>query len=119
MNREHEAPGGETAVASRALPRRLWLVTLMLGALLWGAVAAAIALTDDTILVPNLILLGTFLVPVCTVLFVLARPREAHLSVETLMVGFLAGGTAGVVLTGVRRITARSARRRATGRPRR
>ena len=49
---------------------------------------------------PNLILLGTFLVPVCTVLFVLARPREAHLSVEVLILGFLAGGTAGVVLTG-------------------
>jgi len=97
---EHEARGHETAATPSTLPRRLWLVTLELGALLWAAVAVAIALTDDTILVPNLILLGTFLVPVCTVLFVLARPREAHLSVETLMVGFLAGGTAGVVLTG-------------------
>jgi protease PrsW len=67
---------------------------------LWAAVAVAIALTDNTVLVPNLILLGTFLVPVCTILFVLGRPREAHLSVETLMLGFVAGGTAGVVLTG-------------------
>jgi RsiW-degrading membrane proteinase PrsW (M82 family) len=87
-------------VAPGALPGRLWLATLVLGALLWAAVAVAIALTDDTVLVPNLILLGTFLVPVCTVLFVLARPREAHLSVEVLILGFLAGGTAGVVLTG-------------------
>ena len=90
----------ETVVAPSALPRRLWLVALVLGALLWAAVAVAVALTDDTILVPNLILLGTFLVPVCTVLFVLARPREAHLAVEVLILGFLAGGTAGVVLTG-------------------
>jgi protease PrsW len=88
------------AVAPGSLPRRLWLVVLIVGAVLWIAVAGAIALTDNTILVPNLILLGTFLVPVCTVLFVLARPREAHLSLETLVLGFLAGGTAGVALTG-------------------
>ena len=97
---EPETHGREAVVAPGTLPRRLWLVTLLLGALLWAAVAVAIALTDDTVLVPNLILLGTFLVPVCTVLFVLSRPREAHLSVETLILGFLAGGTAGVVLTG-------------------
>jgi protease PrsW len=90
----------ERAVAPSAIPRRLWLVAFLVGAALWAAVAVAIALTDNTVLVPNLILLGTFLVPVCTILFVLGRPREAHLSVETLMLGFLAGGTAGVVLTG-------------------
>jgi protease PrsW len=86
--------------APGALPRRLWWVALLAGAVLWIAVAVAIALTDNTILVPNLILLGTFLVPVCTVLFVLSRPHEAHLPVEVLMLGFLAGGTAGVVLAG-------------------
>ena len=96
----HEAGRDEPVVAPGALPGRLWLATLIFGAVLWAAVAVAIALTDDTVLVPNLILLGTFLVPVCTVLFVLARPREAHLSVEVLILGFLAGGTAGVVLTG-------------------
>jgi RsiW-degrading membrane proteinase PrsW (M82 family) len=97
---EHDARGDETVVTPSALPRRLWLWTLVLGALLWVAVAVAIALTDNTILVPNLLLLGSFLVPVCTVLFVLERPREAHLSVETLILGFLAGGTAGVVFAG-------------------
>jgi protease PrsW len=96
----HDIRGTADVVEPRALPRRLWLWTFIAGALLWGAVAAAIALTDNTIFAPNLILLGTFLVPVCTVLFVLARPREAHLTVETLVLGFLAGGTAGVVLTG-------------------
>ncbi len=95
---EHEVR--EHAVAPETLPRRLWLVTLVLGAVLWAAVTVAVALTDDTILVPNLILLGSFLVPVCTVLFVLGRPREAHLSIEAIILGFLAGGTAGVVLTG-------------------
>jgi fatty acid desaturase len=54
----------ERAVAPGTLPRRLWLVTFLVGAVLWAAVAVAIALTDNTVLVPNLILLGTFLVPV-------------------------------------------------------
>jgi hypothetical protein len=35
------------------------------------------------------------------VLFVLSRPHEAHLRTETLMLGFLAGGTAGLVLSAV------------------
>jgi RsiW-degrading membrane proteinase PrsW (M82 family) len=84
-----------------AVPRRLWLVALVIGVVAWFAGAASTAITEDTILVPNIIILGTFLVPVCTVLFVLGRPREAHLSAETLVLGFLAGGTAGVVLTAV------------------
>jgi RsiW-degrading membrane proteinase PrsW (M82 family) len=87
-------------IAPQTLPRRIWLWCFIAGVVLWVAVAGAIALTDNTIFVPNLILLGTFLVPVCTVLWVLSRPREAHLSVETLVLGFLAGGTAGVLLTG-------------------
>jgi protease PrsW len=84
-----------------ALPPRLWLIALVVGAVCWIGGAASTAITEDTILVPNIIILGTFLVPVCTVLFVLGRPREAHLSAETLVLGFLAGGTAGVVLTAV------------------
>jgi RsiW-degrading membrane proteinase PrsW (M82 family) len=90
----------ETVVEPARLPRRMWLVTLVVGAALWFAVAVAVAATNDTILVPTLILLGTFLVPVSTVLFVLSQPRRAYLSVETIMVGFLAGGTAALVLSG-------------------
>jgi RsiW-degrading membrane proteinase PrsW (M82 family) len=83
------------------LPRRLWLVTLVVGGVLWGAVAAAILATGNTILAPNLILLGTFLVPVCTVLFVLSRPRpDSELTVQAVVLGFLAGGTGGVMVTG-------------------
>jgi RsiW-degrading membrane proteinase PrsW (M82 family) len=97
---ERHRSGSRDVMTPDRVPRHLWLVTLILGTLLWVTVTVAVALTDNTILVPNLILLGTFLVPVCTVLFVIARPREAHLQVETLVLGFLAGGTAGVILTG-------------------
>jgi RsiW-degrading membrane proteinase PrsW (M82 family) len=95
------ASHGEAPLAPEAIPRRLWLIALVVGLVLWIAGAASTAITEDTILVPNIIILGTFLVPVCTVLFVLARPREAHLTAETLVLGFLAGGTAGLVLTAV------------------
>jgi RsiW-degrading membrane proteinase PrsW (M82 family) len=97
---ESERPIHEAVVAPGALPRRMWLVTLLVGTGLWAVVAVAILLTDNTILVPNLILLGTFLVPVCTLLFVLGRPRATGLSVQGIVLGFLAGGTAGVVFTG-------------------
>jgi hypothetical protein len=92
---ESERPIHEAVVAPGALPRRMWLVTLVIGAVLWAVVAVAILLTDNTILVPNLILLGTFLVPVCTLLFVLGRPRATGLSVQAIVLGFLAGGPPG------------------------
>jgi len=97
-------PPGAPPLEPAAIPRHLWLVALVVGAVAWVAAAAATALTDDTILVPNLIILGTFLVPVCTLLFVLSRPHEAHLRTETLLLGFLAGGTAGVVLSALTEI---------------
>jgi hypothetical protein len=34
------------------------------------------------------------------VLFILSRPRQAHLSVETIVLGLMAGGTAALVLSG-------------------
>jgi protease PrsW len=94
----------EPTLTPDTLPRHLWLVALLVGAAVWIVGAVVTAITDDTILVPNIIILGTFLVPVCTVLFVLSRPREAHLTTEALVLGFLAGGTAGVVLTAVTEI---------------
>jgi RsiW-degrading membrane proteinase PrsW (M82 family) len=88
-------------VTPDVIPRRLWLWGLAIGGLVLLAAAVITEVTEDTILIPNVILLGSFLVPVCTVLFVLARPHETHLTVEMLMLGFLAGGTVGVVLTAV------------------
>jgi protease PrsW len=88
-------------IAPTALPRRLWLATFAGGCVLWLAAAAAFLATENTILAPNLILVGTFLVPICTVLFLLARPRaDAHLPVQAMLLGFLLGGTAGVVASG-------------------
>ena len=59
-------------VEPAAVPRRLWLI-LVAGVVVWIAVVIT-ALTKDTILVPTVLILGTFLVPVGAVPFVLARP---------------------------------------------
>jgi RsiW-degrading membrane proteinase PrsW (M82 family) len=96
-----EARGTLGVVESGALPRRLWLWALVVGGIVLLGAAFITALTENEILIPNVILVGSFLVPVCTVLFVLARPHETHLTVEMLLLGFLAGGTVGVVLTAV------------------
>jgi protease PrsW len=93
--------GTATVVEAQALPRNLWLYALIVGLVVLLIAAFITELTDDTILIPNVILVGSFLVPVCAVLFVLGLPRRTHLSVEVLILGFLAGGTAGVVVTAV------------------
>ena len=89
----------DAVLTPSSLRRHLWLYVLLGGIALWVAGAVVTEVTEDTILVPNVIILGSFLVPVCTVLFVLGRPRQAHLRLETLLLGFLAGGTGGLVLS--------------------
>ncbi len=99
-----ETRGTSAVVQAQAVPRRLWLYVLVIGVVVLLIVAFITEITDDTILVPNVIMVGSFLVPVCAVLFVLGLPRETHLTVEVLVLGFLAGGTAGVVVTAVTEI---------------
>jgi protease PrsW len=43
------------------------------------------------------IILGSFLVPVSMIVFALSRSREGHLPTEAILVGFVAGGTLGLV----------------------
>ena len=96
-----ERRGTAAVVEAHTVPRRLWLDALVVGLVVLLVAAVITEITNDTILVPNVILVGSFLVPVCTVLFVLSRPRVTYLTVEVLVLGFLAGGTAGVVLSAV------------------
>jgi RsiW-degrading membrane proteinase PrsW (M82 family) len=96
-----ETRGTSAVVEAHALPRRLWLYALGIGVVVLLIAAFITEITDDTILVPNVIIVGSFLVPVCCLLFVLGLPRVTYLTVEVLVLGFLAGGTAGVVVTAV------------------
>jgi protease PrsW len=81
--------------------RRSWPRVLAAGAVAWLLSAGITALTRDTILVPTVILLGSFLVPVTVVAFALERSGTERLPAATLLTGFLAAGTLGVVLSAV------------------
>jgi RsiW-degrading membrane proteinase PrsW (M82 family) len=77
--------------------QRLWLLVLGAGAVVWLLAAVITAVTKDTILVPTLILVGSFFVPVAMVSFALTREREGALSAQIVAVGFVAGGTVGLL----------------------
>jgi protease PrsW len=76
---------------------RLWLWVLLVGTAVWLVTAIVTGITDVTHLIPNLILVGSFLVPVSVVLFALARASEGHLTGQAVILGFLGGGTLGTV----------------------
>jgi protease PrsW len=79
----------------------LWAWVLLGGAGIWLVTAVATGLTDLDHLIPNVVLLGSFLVPVSLVLFALARTSDGYLSVEHVIIGFLGGGTIGTVFAGI------------------
>lgn len=93
----------ESSVSDVAAPRplissrNLWWILLIVGAAIWLFAAVITGVTRDTILVPTVIILGSFLVPVSMVVFALSRSREGHLSAESIFLGFVAGGTIGLV----------------------
>jgi RsiW-degrading membrane proteinase PrsW (M82 family) len=66
----------------------------------WIVGAGATAATGDEILVPTLILTGSFLVPVAMVMFAFTREGEDELPEDALILAFVLGGSVGVVLAG-------------------
>jgi RsiW-degrading membrane proteinase PrsW (M82 family) len=96
------AAGDRAAVAEPRrliVSKRLWLWVLLVGAAIWLITAIATGITDVTHMIPNVILLGSFLVPVSMVLFALSRASEGHLTAEAVLLGFLGGGTLGTVFS--------------------
>ncbi len=81
------------------IPRRLWKLMLGVGAVVWIVAAVITELTNDNILVPTVIIVGSFMVPVTVAAFALSRDREGYLTTEEVVLGFLAAGTLGVVTT--------------------
>jgi RsiW-degrading membrane proteinase PrsW (M82 family) len=71
-------------------------VLLAVGAPIWIVAAVITGITEDTILLPTVVLLGSFLVPVTMVVFALSRPRVNHLTLEVVALGFFGGGTLGL-----------------------
>jgi RsiW-degrading membrane proteinase PrsW (M82 family) len=77
--------------------RRSWLLALGVGAVVWIAAVVVTGVTKDTILVPTVILVGSFFVPLAMVVFATTRVGDGGLTLEALGAGFLAGGTLGVL----------------------
>lgn len=95
----HVAEPGAAAEHLVRLPERLWKVVLAVGAAVWAVAALVTEVTGDTILVPTVIVVGSFLVPTTMVAFALSRDREGHLTTEGVVLGFLGAGTLAVVGT--------------------
>jgi hypothetical protein len=57
--------GTSAVVEAHALPRRLWLYALVIGLVVLLVAAFVTAITEDTILMPNVIVVGSFLASCC------------------------------------------------------
>jgi RsiW-degrading membrane proteinase PrsW (M82 family) len=73
-----------------------WWKTLLLGFLLWAVTIVVTVITRNTNLIPTLILLGSFLVPFCVVLFVVERISGTVSILQTILL-FFVGGVCGVL----------------------
>jgi protease PrsW len=56
---------------------RLWVVILVVGAVVSLVSALVVAITEDTILVPTLLIVGSFFVPLAMVAFAMSRRARA------------------------------------------
>jgi protease PrsW len=78
-----------------------WFKVLLFGSALWIVIAFITALTRNPILVPTVILLGSFVAPVAVVTYALERLDDGNLSAQVIFGAFLAGGTVGLTLAGL------------------
>ncbi len=68
-----------------------WWKALLIGLALWAASIAVTAVTLNSNLIPTLILLGSFLVPFCVVLFAAERITGTMTATNIVLVFFLSG----------------------------
>src|SRR6188472_530888 len=97
LAREAKTPAAHEHFAH--LPTRLWKVLLAGGVVTWLIAAVVTEVTEDNVLVPTVIIVGSFMVPVTMAAFALSRRREGYLTTEEVVLGFLLAGTLGVVAT--------------------
>jgi hypothetical protein len=86
-----------TVPAERTPPlRRPWLHVLLVGLVLWIAATAVTVITSNTTLLPTVILLGSFLVPVVFVVWAYGR-RSQYLDEHMFFRCFVTGRVLGVL----------------------
>jgi RsiW-degrading membrane proteinase PrsW (M82 family) len=88
-------PATDTAPQGR--PRRIWLRMFLTGLALWVATVVVTFVTGNPNLVPTLVLLGSFLVPVSFVVWAFGRRHSGEVTAELLFSTFVTGGVLGVL----------------------
>ena len=80
-----------------ATTRRTWLRTFLVGLVLWVLSAVVTYLTGNPNLIPTLVLLGSFLVPVTFVTWAFERRETGEITAELVFRLFVVGGVLGVL----------------------
>jgi RsiW-degrading membrane proteinase PrsW (M82 family) len=86
-----------TTGGTRPRTKRTWLQIFLVGLTLWVASLAITLLTANVNLVPTLILLGSFLVPVTFVAWSFEKYKDQHVTAELIVSAFVLGGLLGVL----------------------
>ncbi|MDW5322699.1 PrsW family intramembrane metalloprotease [Plantactinospora sp. KLBMP9567] len=93
--------GRQWTAALPVTPRRQWLRIFLVGLALWLATVVVIFLTGNPTLLPTLVLLGSFLVPVTFVAWAFQRRDTGEVTVSAVFGTFLAGGVLGILASAV------------------
>src|SRR3989440_10061331 len=74
-----------------------WWAVFLGGLVLWGATIVVARITHNIILLPTIVLLGSFLVPVTAVVWYLDHDPSPALSPRRILTAFIIGGVIGVL----------------------
>src|SRR5215210_7662869 len=91
----------EVVAAPQTRVRRPWLRIFLVGLVLWLTTVVVTLLTGNPNLIPTLVLLGSFLVPVTFVAWAFERRDTGELTPGLLLNTFLVGGVLGVLSASV------------------
>ncbi|MGI5166162.1 PrsW family intramembrane metalloprotease [Spirillospora sp. CA-253888] len=88
---------GRTVAVARGRTRRTWLRVLGTGLLLWAATVAVTVLTANANLLPTIVLLGSFVVPVTFAIWAYEHGTADEITVPLLFSSFVVGGVLGIL----------------------
>src|SRR4030081_3569712 len=88
-------PGTKELEGQRWAPR--WWGVLLIGLALWGGTVLTAFGTGNILLLPSIVLLGSFLVPITAVVRYLDHDPSPALSPRRILTAFLIGGVMGVL----------------------
>jgi RsiW-degrading membrane proteinase PrsW (M82 family) len=92
-------PGIKELKGQRWAPR--WWGVLLIGLALWGGTVLTAFGTGNILLLPSIVLLGSFLVPITAVVWYLDHDPSPALSPRRILTAFIVAGAIGVVATSV------------------